>query len=92
MRNAIKILMTVMAGLALGACASGPENVEKDFGNSVRQMVTAQTLDPAAAAMPDRDAIDTGDAERLNSVLEAYRADVAKPDDVGQPIVISVGQ
>jgi type IV pilus biogenesis protein CpaD/CtpE len=91
MRNMTTLMMVLLGGLTIGGCATGPTNVDRDFGNSVRQMVAGQTQDPAAAENPDPKALDGGDGERLNAALEVYRTDVARPEEVGQPIVISVG-
>lgn len=92
MSNKTSIFIALLLGITMAGCAgTGPRNVERDYGSSVRQMIASQTLDPATAAKPDPDAVDEGDGERLNSVLETYRTDVAKPADVSQPIVISVG-
>lgn len=87
--NLILVCLALVA--ATSACSTGPSNVERDYGNSVRQMVAGQTLDPAASRNPDPNAIDSGDGDRLNNVLEAYRGDVAKPEEVGEDIVINVG-
>jgi hypothetical protein len=80
-----------LASLALAGCASGPETVERDFGNSVRQMVRSQTLDPLTANKPDTKAPEDGDGQRIDNVMDAYRNDVSKPEEVNQPLVISVG-
>jgi hypothetical protein len=49
---------------------------ERDYRNSVNMMIQSQTADPSAAMLPDPDAIDSGDGERLNHVVEAYREPV----------------
>lgn len=75
--------------LAATGCATGPEAVENDFGNSVRQMTEAQTVNPSAPM--DVEAIDHGDGQVIENVVQAYRKDVAKREDVKQDIVINVG-
>ena len=92
MRKLTLTLMALAAAAVSGCASTGPTNVAQDYGNSVRQMIAGQTLDPATAANPDPEAVDSGDGERLNAVLETYRTDVSEPEAVGQPIVISVGQ
>jgi hypothetical protein len=87
----ISLAAAALVLLSTSGCATGPEATERDFGNSVRNMVQAQTLDPTTAAVPDPNGPDSGDGQRLDNVLEAYRADVAKPEEVAQPLVISVG-
>ena len=73
-------------------CSTGPTAVERDYGNSVRNMIKAQTLDPIAAAAPDPNPVDYGDGERLEHVLDAYRGDVAAREEVSQDIIINVPQ
>jgi hypothetical protein len=82
------VSLTLAAGLMAG-CAHGPEAVENDYGNSVRHMMQAQTANPAAPA--DANALDHGDGVRLNNAVEAWRKDVAQPENVQQDIVINVG-
>ncbi len=74
----------------LGACATEPTASEAHFGDSVRQMVRAQTHDPAAAQNP-AEAIDGTDGQQLEAVLEVHRGSVAKPSEVSNDIVINVG-
>jgi starvation-inducible outer membrane lipoprotein len=66
-------LVAASSTLLLAAgCATGPEAVENDFGNSVRQMTQAQTANPMAPA--DSNPLDHGDGARINGAIEAYRA------------------
>lgn len=74
----------------LGACTTEPTLTERNFGKSVRQMVRAQTYDPSTLETPSTETIENADGRRLESVLEAYRTDVAKPEAVNDDIVISV--
>jgi type IV pilus biogenesis protein CpaD/CtpE len=69
--------------LVLNGCAStDPENVERDYGNSVRSMIAAQTANPSAPV--DNNAIDHGDGVRINAAIEANRKSVADPKEVMQ--------
>jgi hypothetical protein len=87
------ILVSLVLVAATSACSgTGPRNVERDYGNSVRQMVAGQTLDPATANNPDPNPVDSGDGDRLNNVLEAYRGDFSKPAEVGRDIQINVSK
>jgi type IV pilus biogenesis protein CpaD/CtpE len=83
------ISVALAAGLALAGCATGPETVEKDFGNSVRHMMQVQTANPSAPV--DGNALDHGDGQRANSVMEAYRKDVGKPEEVKKEIILNMG-
>ena len=94
----MRILNKTITGLAvtfllgtLGACATGETATERDFGNSVRQMTQAQTLNPLPESPAAAPTID-GDGERVDNVLEAYRENISKPDDVKQDIVIDLGR
>lgn len=81
---ALAAAMTVFAT----GCAQGPVNVENDYRKSVQQMVELQTANPAAPA--DTNAIDHGDGERLNKVLEVYRKDVGNPESVREDIELEI--
>lgn len=81
--------LTVAALLTAG-CADTPLS-DADYGSSVRQMVQAQTLDPAAASNPPALAPET-DGARLEKALETYRKDVAKGvTEVKQPVIFEIG-
>lgn len=74
----------------LGACTTEPTLTERNFGNSVRQMIQAQTHDPSTLATPSTETVESSDGRRLENVLDAYRTDVAKPESVNEDVVISV--
>lgn len=89
-RNTI-IGAALSAALVLTAgCATGPERVEDEFGNAVRQMQQAQTANPSAPV--DGNALDHGDGQRANAAFESLRKDIGKPENVPQGIVINVGE
>jgi len=52
---------------------------ERDYRKSVNMMIQSQTADPSAAMLPDPNAVDSGDGERLNHVVEAYREPAPEP-------------
>ena len=70
----LRALVASAALLAAAGCATGPEAVEADFGNSVRAMRQAQIANPSAPV--DNDPIDHGDGQRVNGAIEAYRKGV----------------
>jgi hypothetical protein len=78
----IKTTTAILAALALGACASeiGSYGDAKDvFGNSVRQNIAAQTVNPQGSSA-DVEA----SAARVAKANQAYLADrVEKPEAVG---------
>lgn len=81
--KAIRYLVTaaMLAALLAGtsACSSRESVTERDFGKSVHSMVERQTLNPTNATLPDPQAVDHGNGERLNAAMEAYKTDVTRP-------------
>ncbi len=79
------LMLTVLAGLA--ACSAYP-STEADFGNSVEHMVRSQRMptDPV-----DAEPLETGDGQRIDAVLEAYRTDVSRGDAGAPPVNVSFG-
>jgi hypothetical protein len=68
---------TFVALVMIGGCeAFGPTATEQDYGNSVRHMVQAQTLNPAGS---DAAPVDSSDASRTGNALGVYRTDVSLP-------------
>jgi hypothetical protein len=88
----ILTLASLLSALLLTACAtSKPTMTEQQFGDSVRQMIRAQTYDAATLSGPSEDVIDRTDGPLLEGALESYRGNVADPASVSEPITISVG-
>lgn len=86
-------LSVALAALALTAgCASGPDRVAEDFGNSVRQMRQAQTYNPETRETIDVTPVQTTEGIRMESALEAYRGSAGNPDATNRPLNISVSQ
>jgi hypothetical protein len=78
--NTNRMLRLFVAGAPLlmaAGCATGPEAVENDYGNSVRQMQQAQAANPLAPA--DSNPLDHGDGARINGAIEAYRNSATDP-------------
>ena len=89
--NVIKPCAVVVATVAVAGCADTPL-ADADYGNSVKQMLQAQTLDPIAASNPPELAPQMTDGARLENAMEVYRKDVAKGNtEVKQPIIFEVG-
>jgi hypothetical protein len=89
MNRALIGTVTAVAALAAAGCADAPS--EADYGNSVKQMVEAQTYDPAASANPPEQPPLASDGARLDNALAVYRADVAKAAAVKREAEFSVG-
>jgi hypothetical protein len=84
LRKLFNGLMIAMALTAIAGCSNVESAVEADFGNSVRHMIQAQTLNPQNSLLPDPEPVDSGNGERLNGVMEAYKTDVSTPPDLTQ--------
>jgi type IV pilus biogenesis protein CpaD/CtpE len=80
----------IVVALASG-CATEPSGVEEDFGTSVRQMIRAQTYDPSTLENPSREPVTGLDGEYAEAVVDAYKGDIAKPEQVRNEIEINVG-
>lgn len=63
------VLMTAL--ISIQGC--GATATERDYGNSARALIEGQTANPMAAMLPDPEPIATGDGQRLDGVIEAYR-------------------
>jgi hypothetical protein len=81
--------VTALSALAAAGCADTPS--EADYGNSVNQMIQAQTYDPAASANPPEQPPMASDGARLDNALTIYRADVAKAGEVKREAEFTVG-
>ena len=82
--------LLVIAFLATG-CNRQPTIPDAEFGESVRRVMNSQIHDYEAAIHPNPDAVEGSDPYRLDAALQGHREDVANPQDVQQPITISVG-
>ncbi len=72
--------------------STDPVRVEQDYGNSVRNMVQAQILDPEAAENPPEEAPTGLDGRNAEAVLKSYRGDVSKPKQVDKPVQININK
>lgn len=88
---ALSSMITLTMLLATGCASTDPTTVEEDFGKSVRHMVKTQTLNPQAAENPATDLPSGIDGQKGDAILEAFRADVAKPGAVAKPIKVNAG-
>jgi len=77
MNRMLRLFVASAPLLMAAGCATGPEAVENDFGNSVRQMQQAQTANPMAPA--DSNPLDHGDGTRINGAIEAYHNSATDP-------------
>lgn len=81
------VLLAACTVLATG-CAE--TRTEREFGDSVREVMSKQIYDQGAAALPKTDAVTGGDATRLEAVLENHRGDVADTSRIEKPVDLNV--
>jgi hypothetical protein len=88
----IFVLITTVATVV--ACTyTDPVRVEEDFGNSVRNMVDEQTLNPEAGKTVSSRTVPL-DGERGSRVMDMYRTDVppSRTVDSRAPMVDAAAQ
>jgi len=91
-RNALKLIAITALLAGCAEWSSRPSRVEQDFGNSVREMIQAQTYNPERALNPNPEPVKTLDGKKGQLVIEkAYRQDVARPQEVKQNIIFNIG-
>jgi hypothetical protein len=74
----------------LAGCAETPV-ADRHYGKAVNMIKAGQTLNPDAGSRPGE--VAEGDGQRMESVMERYRADVsAGTSDVRKDIVVNVGK
>ncbi len=79
--------------LAVG-CSSqqtAPDEPDVAFGDVVRGVMNSQIHDYDAAINPNPEAVEGSDPNRLNNVVTTYREHISKPEEISQPLEISVG-
>jgi type IV pilus biogenesis protein CpaD/CtpE len=78
-KNYHGLIGTLLLTAMLAGCVSTePERVEADFGNSVNQMIQAQTHNPEAAARTESIPVKEMDGEMAINTLEALRKDTKR--------------
>lgn len=87
----IATTVVTLSALTTG-CASGPDRVADDFGNSVRAMRQAQTMDPTTIDNPDMTPVSYTDGQRMENALKSYRENVGNPVKTERPITIDVSE
>jgi uncharacterized protein YcfL len=82
----------LLAAMLAGCVSTEPERVEADFGNSVNQMIQAQTHNPEAAARTESIPVKEMDGEMAVSTLEALRKDTARDKEtINNVINVEIG-
>jgi hypothetical protein len=83
------MIAACVALAVLAGCES--TRTDSEYGEAVRQMINAQTYDPATLTKPSAKPVEGADPDMVNAAIEVFREHVSRPEDVGQDIVIQVG-
>ena len=89
MKN-ILVSSALLAACVVLTTGCAETRTEREFGDSVREVMTKQIHDPGAAALPKSDAVTGGDPTRLEAVLEGHRGDVADTNSVAKPVDMKI--
>lgn len=76
------LLVTLLG--CLGACANN--QLENNFGSSVKKMIAEQTANPDA----QHESLEQGDGQRLERVIEDYRGNVSERKDVNTEVSLGI--
>ena len=92
-RNIWKLMaVTLLVMLFEGCTAVGePKRLDAAFGQSVTSMIRAQTYDLQAADSTESRPVLELDGDKAQGSLDAYRKDIAKPQEIKNVINIGVG-
>jgi hypothetical protein len=82
------ILVSMIVCVAAGAGCSPYPRVEAEFGDSVRQMVRAQQVNPDAT---EAEPVMSGDGQRIDRALSVYRGGATQPSTQQQPVSVQIG-
>lgn len=77
----VYVQLTIILNIILSGCATNEQSAtQKEFGSSVRHMISSQTYEPG-------DEVPSLDGDKSRRVNHAYREDIAKPKEVEQQII-----
>jgi len=82
----------LLTAMLTGCVSTEPVRVEADFGNSVNQMIQAQTHNPEAAARTESIPVKEMDGEMAINTLEALRKDTKRDTEaISNVINVQIG-
>jgi len=82
----------LLAAILAGCVSTEPARVEADFGNSVNQMVQAQTHNPEAAARTESIPVKEMDGEMAMRTLDEMRKDTKREtESLNNTINVQIG-
>jgi uncharacterized protein YgiB involved in biofilm formation len=85
----ISLLIPVMAGFLLAACARSA--LETDYGSSFRSMNENQVYDSTTLTRPSFAAVEGADPIMIDLAVTTMRTEAADRKEVPKPLVVSIG-
>lgn len=82
------ILVSVIVCAGTCAACNPYPRVEAEFGDSVRQMVRSQQVNPDQT---EAEPVTSGDGQRIDRALGVYRGSVTQPSTQQQPVSVQIG-
>lgn len=83
-----RIILTLAALGVLAGCATTA--MEDNWGQAAASLITAQTANPETLTNPSTATVTGVDGEYAYKVIEQMRSDVTKPEEVKQPIQMTL--
>ena len=83
-----RIILTLAALGFLAGCATTA--MEENWGQASASLITAQTANPETLTNPSTAIVTGVDGEYAYKVIEEMRKDVTKPEEVKQPIQMTL--
>jgi hypothetical protein len=90
MKYGLKIGISLLAVLGCAACET-TSGTEDDFGNSVRNMIANQAMEPQGPLAAD-EALTSGDGRRQSNVNTVYQTKVGDPSPVVRQVEVKQGE
>ena len=87
-----KLVTTITAALVAltGAGCATQTQTEREFGDAVRAVTSAQTYDIGASVYANDEAVTGGDPDRIEAVINMHGTDIGNPTSVQRPVRIGV--
>lgn len=78
MTNNFRLVATITAACLLMAGCATETRTEREFGDSVRAVATAQIHDMGAAQYPSKDPVTGGPGDRLENVVKTHKVSAGR--------------
>jgi hypothetical protein len=80
-----------LASIGASLVACGASRVEQKYGDSVREMIRAQTFDARTLSHPSGAPVIGADPNMVYEAVSVMQKNVSRPEEVRKPITIRLG-